>query len=196
MTLDNKQPFGEVVASNLDRCTIQAWKWDSYPPYGSLVQIMHDEITLLGLVESISTAPLDGTRTPTAYRKTEPELKAEMPHIFALLRTTINATMLGARTSRNTPLSLPIRPAQIHSFSTVIDTKDFHIHDAALIIRRITTIHEPQNADTLIQQFLQHQKNTAALSQEQLQNYISAYISAVGNDYKRIFELNRFVQGL
>lgn len=196
MTVAHKQPFGEVVASSLDRCTIQAWEWNTYPSYGSLVQITDSETILVGIVESIITAPLDGARTPTAYKKTDSELKAELPHIFSLLRTTITASILGSKNFENTTLIPPTKPAQIHSFSTAINTQILHEKDNALLIKRIIMTHEPQSADTLIQQFLQHQKNAATLSQEQLHPYIRTYIDIIGNDYKRIFEFNRFIQNL
>ncbi len=192
----SKQPFGEVVASSLDRCTIQAWEWNTYPPYGSLIQIIDGEFTFVGLIESIITAPLDGARTPTAYKKTDSELKAELPHIFSLLRTTITTTIIGSKTNAREPLSLATKPVQIHSFSSPIEPVGLNAQDSALLVKRITMLHEPHNADTLLQQFIKHQKNAAALLQEQLHNYIRTYIDTVGNDYKRIFEFNRFVQNL
>jgi hypothetical protein len=194
VTLTAKQPFGEVIASSLDSCTLQAWEWNNYPAYGSLIHIEEDNTLFIGIVEKIITAPLDGTRMPTAYKKTDVKLKAEYPHIFALLRTTLTATMLGVKTKNNNFMA-PTKPVNIHGFSFT-DTDVLANADIALALQRIITLHEPHNADMLIQQYLLQQKNAGTLGGESLRSLITVYIETVGNDYKRIFNLNRFLQSL
>jgi hypothetical protein len=190
--LATKQPFGEVIASTLDNCTIQAWEWNNYPAYGSLIHIDEVDALFIGIIEKIITAPLDGTRMPTAYKKTDPELKAEYPHIFALLRTTLTATILGTKTKRGN-LAIPTKPVNIHAFcgSSADALSNTEI---TLALQRIITLHEPHNADMLIQQYLLQQKSAGTLGGESLRALITVYIESVGNDYKRIFNLNRFMQ--
>jgi hypothetical protein len=194
VTLATKQPFGEVIASSLDNCTVQAWEWNNYPSYGSLIQIEEGESLFIGIIEKIITAPLDGTRMPTAYKKTDLELKAEYPHIFALLRTTLTATILGIKIKNNS-LMVPTKPANIHGFSFTC-TNALSNTEITLALQRIITLHEPHNADMLIQQYLWQQKNAGTLGGESLRSLIAAYIETVGNDYKRIFNLNRFMQNI
>lgn len=195
MQSQNNQPFGEVIASSLDSCTIQAWAWDMYPPYGALVAIQEAESTLIAIVHAITTAPLDTARMPIAYKKSDAELKAEHPHIFALLRTTLTVTTLGVKTGNHPQLILPVKPAHLHSFSC-IDTQTTFAGTNSEAIRRIIALHEPQIADNLIHHYLLHQKSAGTLSGDYLRTLIAIYIDTVGNDYKRIFNLNRFIQTL
>lgn len=197
ITSKSRRPFGEVIASNLDTCTIQAWEWETYPPYGSLISIEEAESTIIAIINGITTAPFDHARMPTAYKKTDIELKADHPHIFALLRTIISATTLGTKISTNTLFTMPVKPASIHSFSFILSTDElFFTETNTNAIRRIISLHEPQIADTLIFHHMQHQKNAGTLSGECLRVLITTYIETVGNDYKRIFNLNRFIQAL
>ncbi len=197
ITSKDKQPFGEIIASSLDTCTIQAWEWDTYPPYGSLISIEEAESIIIAIINGITTAPLDHARMPTAYKKTDAELKADHPHIFTLLRTTITATTLGFKPSTNKPLTMPTKPASIHSFSFMHSANELGFTgDNTDSIRRIVSLHEPQVADTLIFHHIQHQKSAGTLSGECLRTIIATYIETVGNDYKRIFNLNRFIQAL
>jgi hypothetical protein len=190
-----KQPFGEVIASSLDSCILQAWEWDNYPAYGSLMHIEEDENTFIGIITTITTAPFDGSRMPTAYKKTGTELKAEYPYIFALLRTTLTATIVGHKTKKITLAMPPTKPVKIHAFSFSF-SGTLSEHEIKLALQRIITIHEPHQADMLIQHYLLQQKSAGTLAGESLRSLIAAYIETVGNDYKRIFGLNRFIQGL
>lgn len=195
MRSESKQPFGEVIASSLDSCIIQAWEWDLYPAYGSLIAMQEAEFTTIAIVNSITTAPLDNARMPTAYKKTDAELKAEHPHIFALLRTTLTATTLGIKMHTNSQIILPVKPVTIHSFSYA-DPEVTFAGTNIETMRRILSLHEPQVADNLMCQHMRHQKNAGTLSGEYLRALIALYIDSVGNDYKRIFNLNRFIQTL
>lgn len=195
MTLTIKKPFGEIIASSLESCILQAWEWNNYPAYGSLIEITDGDSRFSAIVHAIATAPLDGSRMPTTYKKTDAELKAEYPHIFALLRTTLTATIVGVKTSGNPTLYTLTKPINIHSFCTIASDQQIPA-EIALTVRRIITLHEPQEADTLLQQYMQHQKNAGTLTRESLHSCITTYIEAVGTDYKRIFNLNRFVQTL
>lgn len=195
MTAKNKQPFGEVIASSLDTCTIQAWNWELYPSYGSLITLEETESSTRAIVTHINTAPLDGARMPTAYKKTDAELKAEFPHIFALLRTTITATTLGTQTEHR-EITAPLKPSRIHSFSFLESITNITHTEHMHYIRRILMLHEPQSADTLIQHYLQYTQKRGLLAGDCLHVLVSTYIEEVGNDYKRIFNFNRILQTL
>lgn len=187
-----KEPFGEVVASTLDSCTIQAWEWDQYPAFGSLVAVQEQQNLLIALVQNIITAPLDSARMPIAYKKTDVELKAEYPHIFSLLRTTVSCVMLGTYDVQYRFLQLPIKPAIMHSFAaTYIPDNDFCTQG---YIKRIIMVFEPAAADNLVTLHMLHEHSAGRLTPVILRSFIQTYIEAVGTDYKRIFALNSFVQ--
>lgn len=123
-TAQNKHLFcAEIIESNIRSFIAHAWKWDSYPSFGSLVFVPHDSITILGCVTHIETGSLDPSRHPIAYQKTESELLAEQPQIFELLRTVFTVHILGyyqhpARAKSFGPVSYTTapRPCKIHSF--------------------------------------------------------------------------------
>ncbi len=92
----NKHFFcAEVIESNIRSFVAYAWRWDSYPSFGSLVFAPYESISVLGCVTHIETGSLDPSRHPIAYQKTESELLAEQPQIFELLRTVFTVHILG-----------------------------------------------------------------------------------------------------
>src|SRR5689334_4954716 len=88
-------PFAEVIESSIDTALVQSWQWDVFPRFGSLVEILHKEYSILGLVTGITTGSMDPVRYPFPYQKTEDELMAEQPQIFEFLKTTFKIQVVG-----------------------------------------------------------------------------------------------------
>lgn len=97
-----QKPWGEVVESSLEMCTVETWMWDTPIPIGTLVyipqqRIQTDNIPLVtwwGVLNSITTTMRDGS-TPVAYQRDYALLKRDMPHIFAGLVTRVRISICG-----------------------------------------------------------------------------------------------------
>jgi|GEM_PF-5675202 len=182
-----KEPFGEVIKSRLDLYTVQAWEWNQYPTIGSCVCIQESPRTLC-IVATCETTSLDANRVPRAYKKNIAELKAEHPHLFSLLHTTITCIPLLMLHDRPT---IPNRPTTLHSFCSPCTIDELH----ALIacpgyIKRIMQLSEPLSADQLISHHLHYLQQAGILSKEILRKLVVTYMSAIGSDYKRISRFN------
>ena len=81
--------FAEVIESSLNSFTAQSWQWDKFPAFGSLVQIKNGLSTIYAIVHQVQTGSMDPQRTPFTYQKTQEELMAEQPQIFAFLPSLI-----------------------------------------------------------------------------------------------------------
>ena len=115
--------FGEITQSSLNMAHCALWEWDQFPHYGSLVAIDSAVHTTYGIITEITTGPIDGTRAPYPYKKTEEELRRDHPHIFEFIRSTCTLFLLGyAQNTQNGPKNshiefiTPPTPPKIHAF--------------------------------------------------------------------------------
>ena len=68
------------------------------------------------MVLDVVTNPPDAVHRPAALGLTRERLKAEQPHIFALLKTEIKACIIGYSQNSNVYLHLPPQPPDVHDF--------------------------------------------------------------------------------
>lgn len=191
MTLTLSKPFGEVITSTLQKCTLQSWNWDIHPPYGSFITLSDNTDRYAAIIHNIETVPLDTARTPTAYKKTHAELLADHPHIFSLLQTNMQCSLLGIFSSN--VLGPIIRPPRIHSFSEASSEEEIKIIiQTTHYIRTLINLLEPNVADNLIYTLIAHQRQKHA--NQHIQAIIREYIQCIGNDYRRINNLNAHIQ--
>ena len=118
--LDEGEQIGEVVESSTTQIVAQARLLNEAPSFGSFVRV-GTAPPALGVVCDISTQSLEPNRRPTAYGKTEPQLRREQPQIFELLRTHFRILVLGYMEGEEAIHLLPPQPARIHSFAYVCD---------------------------------------------------------------------------
>jgi len=118
--LDEGEHIGEVVESSTTQIVAQARLLHEAPSFGSFVRV-GSATPALGIVYDISTQSLEPHRRPTAYGKTESQLRREQPQIFQLLRTHFQILVLGYMEGGDAIHILPPQPARIHSFTHVCD---------------------------------------------------------------------------
>ncbi|MFH1570728.1 MAG: hypothetical protein ABIL09_22240 [Gemmatimonadota bacterium] len=106
---------GEVVESSTLELTAQARRLHGAPSFGRFVGV-DSEATILGIVFNTYTQSVEPNRRPTAYGKTEAELRLEQPQIFELLRTYFQVLVIGYLDGGEPVHLLPPQPARIHSF--------------------------------------------------------------------------------
>lgn len=200
----NSEPFAEIISSSLYSWQAQSWQWDFFPDLGSLVTIITSDKILFGLVHQVQTGSSDPVRIPYAYKKTEEELKRELPHIFEFLQTTFSCVPLGyyINTQANNKIDyedrpaemgpfiyqLPLQPPKIHAFVSLASqslTKDFfknsnHLH---VLFGHSQSV---QNFDELLLAIIKKQSLIEPLSEEQWLNFTRTFSLLTGNNYRRL----------
>ena len=116
--------LGEVISGSLSNWIIQAWQWDQFPEFGSIVKLASGDLQLFGVVSDIKTGSDDGARQPFAYQKTEIELRRDQPQIFEFLRTNFTCLPIGYCLQHAWHYNLPPRPPRTHAFVAVATTQD------------------------------------------------------------------------
>jgi len=112
----NDHRVGEVVEASTTELVAQARELHRAPFFGRFVTVKSD-VEMFGIVFNASTRSIEPNRRPTAYGKTEEELRQEQPQIFELLRTHFSVLVTGYLDDEGAPFhSLPPQPARIHSF--------------------------------------------------------------------------------
>jgi hypothetical protein len=106
---------GEVVESSTAELIAQARELHGAPSFGQFVRV-EAAMPVVGIVFNVFTHSIEANRRPTAYGKTEAELRLEQPQIFELLRTEFQALVIGYLDGDESVQILPPQPARIHSF--------------------------------------------------------------------------------
>ena len=114
-TEDERTHVGEVVESSTTELIAQARELHGAPSFGQFVRVEAD-MPVVGIVFNVFTHSIEPNRRPTAYGKTEEELRLEQPQIFELLRTEFQALVIGYLDGDESVQILPPQPARIHSF--------------------------------------------------------------------------------
>ncbi len=193
----NKDLFlGEIVESSLATWTAQAWNWKAFPPFGSLVVAHSGSSTIFGIVHSITTGALDGNRTPYIYQKTEAELLAEQPHIFAFLKTHFTCATIGFEKNGAIITQLSPEPPRIHAFVCLATIKHYnHFLHKADFLHVLFSAQLTYPIEEILLAFIAHIITNniipAAQLREKLHSHIDTFYSSINNDYRR---LSLFVQ--
>ena len=114
-TEDERTHVGEVVESSTTELIAQARELHGAPSFGQFVRV-EAAMPVVGIVFNVFTHSIEANRRPTAYGKTEAELRLEQPQIFELLRTEFQALVIGYLDGDESVQILPPQPARIHSF--------------------------------------------------------------------------------
>ena len=111
----SKDYIGEIVESSTTELIAEAAYLHGAPSFGCFVRV-ESEMPVVGIVFNVFTHSIEPSRRPTAYGKTEDELRLEQPQIFELLRTEFQTLVIGYVDERGPVQVLPPQPARIHSF--------------------------------------------------------------------------------
>lgn len=189
-SISHEKSFAEVIASSLDHFVAQSWKWDDFPDFGSLVQVINNDTVILGCVIDVQTGSMDPLRSPFPYKKTEEELLREQPQIFEFLRTTFKVQILGYYTLQDLVIkhTLYAKPTKIHSFVGECDQKlvEKFFHTASYLHLLFSFSNQIPNIDELLLAILHNLSIQQLLTQNHLETLCESYSLLIGNDYRRI----------
>ena len=125
--MNTQEYVGEIIESSTTEFISETRELHQSPPFGAFVHVDSDP-RIFGVVYNVCTHSIEPNRRPTAYGKTEEELRFEQPQIFELLRTEFQALVLGYRDGAGPRQFLPPQPPRIHSFvyeCTKREVRDF-----------------------------------------------------------------------
>ena len=187
----NQNAFAEIIESSLEYFIAQSWQPDNFPAFGSLVCVPTATQTIVGCVTQIQTGSMDPSRYPFPYQKTEAQLKAEQPQIFAFLKTTFRVRIIGyADTKTDKALFLlPPIPCKIHAFvfnaAPTLQTK--FLSNASFLHLLFSFASQIPNLDELLLAILRtlpvSNKNQ---SQQFLRDFCHTFSMLTGSDYRRL----------
>lgn len=186
--MTHNKPFAEVIESSLSHWVAQSWQWDALPSFGQLVTLTSQNITYVALVNAIQTGSSDPSRSPIPYQKTEDELRAEQPQIFAFLKTTFTCIPLGYLDKGRVRYQLPGQPPKIHAFvqSAELDiSKLFFAHQQYLHVL-FGLNNQILYMDELLLALLEQQASLGILTAERVAAIIETISLLTGNDYRRL----------
>jgi len=114
---------GEVVEGSTTELIAEACQLHGAPSFGRFVRV-ESEMQIVGIVFNVFTHSIEPSRRPTAYGKTEDQLRLEQPQIFELLRTEFQVLVIGYRDETGAVPILPPQPARIHAFVYECDDQE------------------------------------------------------------------------
>ncbi len=115
--------IAEVIASSTTEFTAQTRELHGSPPFGSFVKVGTEPMSM-AMVCEIITGSTELNRRPVAYGKTEEELREEQPQIFELLRTEIQAKIVGYADENGMKQLITPQPPKLHSFVYVCSSEE------------------------------------------------------------------------
>lgn len=180
--------FAEVIESSLNSFTAQSWQWDKFPAFGSLVQIQNGLSTIYAIVHQVQTGSMDPQRTPFTYQKTQEELMAEQPQIFAFLKTTFSCLILGYQNKGKIYYTISPEPPKIHAFVSPleVDTLKTFFYQETYLHTLFSSAQQICNLDELLLAIFKQHQDLGILSKPKLHQLIEAFSLLTGNDYRRL----------
>ncbi len=187
-TLPNNKPFAEIIESSLSCWIAQSWHWNVIPSFGHLVTLSHQQTTLVAIVNSIQTGSSDASRSPIPYQKTEEELHAEQPQIFAFLKTTFTCIPLGYLDKARVRYQLPPQPPKIHAFvqPVAVDISKQFLASPQYLHVLFGLSHQILYMDELLLALLEQQAALGILTPERVSAIVETISLLSGNDYRRL----------
>jgi hypothetical protein len=185
---NNNKPFAEIIESSLHTFVAQAWQWDVVAPFGSLVSVQTKHRSVFGIVHQITTGSMDPGRHPVAYQKTEEQLRAEQPQIFAFLRTTFSCIIIGYQEKGTIRYQLSPEPPKIHAFvePVAIDLCKQILHNPQYLPLLFGFADHIGNVDELILALMRTQAQLGILSEQSVEQFAQSFCLLTGNDYRRL----------
>lgn len=186
--MDSTKYIGEVVNSSLSQWSTQAWQYDNYPDFGSVICIESGDTLIFGVVYYIRTGSDDPTRQPFAYQKSEEELRQEQPQIFEFLKTEFSCVPLGYQEGVNFIFAMPPKPPRIHSFARLATLEELKslANNVGIVQALFSQYAKIDYFEELLLAFLRYLSQYSLVSRKLLLQ-VSEHLSLVtASDYRRL----------
>lgn len=180
--------LGEVISSSLTSWTVQAWEWEQFPEFGSIVRLVAGDHLLFGQVYDIQTGSDDPTRQPFAYQKTALELRRDQPQIFEFLKTRFICLPIGYQHLGVLQFCLPPKPPQIHTFVAPATAQDLAVlcKSGGLLQVLFTQATKVEAFEELLLALLRYLKPHGLVTREFLMQMMEHLTLLWASDYRRL----------
>ena len=184
--------LGEVVEASSAEFTIHCYQLHVGAPLGTLVRTDGPEI--LAVVRNVTTASIDPARRPVARGQDQPDSEAvyqSNPQLEKLLRTEVQAIIVGHRGDNGFHQYLPALPPRIHAFARACGADDLRNFTQRLEFLPLLLQGQPPLADEVTAAFLRQ----AAAAHSDSESFLIAAGQEVarllGSDLRRLNSLLR-----
>jgi len=179
--------FAEVIESSLAHYRAQSWDYTVVPPYGSLIVAEYAGYVTYAVVYASATGSDDQVRQVQAYQKTQLELMQDQPQIFALLRTSLSAVVIGYKNIDTIQFRLPPVPVPLHTFVRYATVDELRLcvpiaNYLHLLFAQASYIPIEQLVLALVGQLKQQQ----LIDSDTLCAVLHTYLQLSGNDYAHV----------
>lgn len=180
--------IGEVMHSTLSQWSTQAWQWNSYPDFGSVVCLESDNTQVFGVVYYIKTGSDDSVRQAFAYQKSELELQQEQPQIFEFLKTEFSAIPLGYKIGNSVVYAMPLRPPKIHAFVRLATPQELGtlLGNAGSMQALFSQYSKIEYFEELLLAFLRYLESHKLVTRALLMQVSEQLSLVTANDYRRL----------
>lgn len=180
--------IGEVVHSTISQWTTQAWQYDCYPEFGTVVCLQSAQVQIFGVVYYIKTGSDDPARQAFAFQKTPAELVQEQPQIFACLKTNFSAIPLGYLQAEQLVYAMPPRPPQMHSFVRLASPAELVnlLANSGCVQALFSQYAKVEYFEELLLAFLRYLEQNSLVSRALLMQISEQLLLATTNDYRRL----------
>lgn len=157
--MPEKSPIAEVLTSSITGLTAETCPVAGLadapvvkPKFGSFVKIEspENEIDIFAVVFDVVTNPPDAVHKPTALGMSREKLRLEQPHIFSLLKTHMQAVIIGYRQGKDYYQHLPPQPAEVHDFVYTAESDEIAVLTADFEFLRLLSHINSVPTDELI----------------------------------------------
>ena len=187
-----REYVGEVVESSTTELIAEAKELHGAPSFGQFIRVEAD-MPVLGIIFNVFTHSIEPNRRPTAYGKTEEELRLEQPQIFELLRTEFQALVIGYLDGNEPVQILPPQPARIHSFVHLCTDEEVRVFTGNDDYLRSVLNTTKVPTDELLIAVLRHTLRAHEHSREYLVRMGKELSRLMGDDYDRLSSVIRRV---
>lgn len=188
----NLSRLGEVVEASSMGFTVHCYELHLGAPLGALIKTDTPEV--FAVVNNVSTSSIDPTRRPVARGQDEKDSDSvylHNPQLKKLLKTEIQAVIVGHKNNNNFHQYLPALPPRIHAFVHHCDTDDLRNFTQKLGFLPLLLEGIPTLADEITSAFLRQ----AALAHPDPDSFLFAsgqeVAQLLGNDLRRLNNLLR-----
>jgi hypothetical protein len=177
----------EVIESSLQHLSAECWPDHEVPSCGSLIVTDDQDVCRYAFVYASHMNADETLRSVRAYQKTQEELRAQQPHIFAFLKTTVSALIVGEDKGDRIQHMHASRPIALHTFVRLADQQEYHrffmtSHYIALIFGQA---HVVGAVEELLLHIIVAMKQQGVPSSAH-EDLIDAYVMLSGADYRRM----------
>ena len=199
--------IGEVMSSTITNLIGETWNSNKdektknansiRPRFGSFIKVVcvGSDSEVFAVVYDVVTGPQDTIHKPSALGMSREELRLKQPHIFSLLKTELNATIIGFKDGQgNYFQALPPNAPEVHDFIYPASAKDVSALTGDFDFLRLLMDISKVPPDELIAATIREARNITGQGEDFLIRAGQALSKMLRSDYERLIYILRKIK--